>query len=163
MKKVVVLSGGTGGYAILRGLKAYPLDITAVVTMSDSGGSSGILRDEFGILPPGDVRSCLTALAEENEENIVRELFTFRFDKQSSLRGHAFGNLFLTALTQITGSEIEAIKKAAQLLHIKGAVLPVTTDQTHLCAELADGKLIFGETNIDIRKKDKCTGIKRVF
>ncbi len=163
MKKVVVIGGGTGSFTVLRGLKKYNVDITAVVNMFDSGGSTGMLRDEFGILPPGDVRRCLVALAEENGENIVRELFNYRFDESSSLKGHSFGNLFLTALTKISGSEVEAIKKAAKVLNVKGKVLPVSVDNCHLCAELEDGQVIVGETNIDIPKHDGNLKIRRVF
>jgi uncharacterized cofD-like protein len=150
MKKVVVIGGGSGSFVVLRGLKKFPLDITAVVSAFDSGGSSGILRDEFGVLPPGDIRRCLVALADDEKENIVRELFTYRFKEKSTLNGHSFGNLFLTALTQILGGEPEAIQKAGELLSIKGQVLPVSTMPAHIFAELEDGTLIEGEKNIDV-------------
>jgi len=163
MKKIVVIGGGTGSYTVLRGLKRYPLDITAIVSMFDSGGSTGILRDEFGILPPGDVRRCLAALAEENGVNILRELFNYRFKEDSSLKGHSFGNLFLTALTQIVGNEALAIKKAGKVLNIKGKVLPVSLTNAHLHAFLEDGSTVRGESNIDIPKHDGSLKITQVF
>ncbi len=163
MKKFVVIGGGTGSYTVLRGLKKHDVAITAVVSMFDSGGSTGMLRDEFGILPPGDVRRCLVALAEENGRNVLRELFSYRFDAECSLKGHSFGNLFLTALTRITGSEVEAIRQASKVLKIKGKVLPVSVDHAHLCAELEDGQIVRGETNIDVPKHDGSLRITRVF
>lgn len=151
--KVVVIGGGTGSFTVLRGLKNKVDDLSAVVTMFDSGGSTGLLRDEFGILPPGDVRRCLIALADEND-NVLRQLFIFRFDEHSSLQGHSFGNLFLTALTELTGSEAEAIRQASKVLRIKGRVLPVSFDNCHVCAELENKQIIKGETNIDIPQHD---------
>jgi len=150
--KVVVIGGGTGSFTVLRGLKDKVEGLSAVVSMFDSGGSTGLLRDEFGILPPGDVRRCLIALADEND--MLRKLFMFRFDEHSSLQGHSFGNLFLTALTEITGSEAEAIRQASKILRIKGSVLPVSFDNCHVCAELENGLTIKGETNIDVPKHD---------
>ncbi|MEK6874499.1 MAG: gluconeogenesis factor YvcK family protein [Nanoarchaeota archaeon] len=164
MQRIVVIGGGTGSYNILRGLKRYTDNLTAVVTMFDSGGSTGICRDEFGVLPPGDVRRCLLALCDEKKQNLLlRQLFNYRFDKGSGLLGHSFGNLFLTALKEITGSDIEAIEAASQILNIKGRVLPVTLDQAQLCAELEDGAIIKHETNIDVPKHDGNLRIKRVF
>lgn len=151
--KVVVIGGGTGSFTVLRGLKNKVDDLSAVVTMFDSGGSTGLLRDEFGILPPGDVRRCLIALADEND-NILRQLFMFRFDEHSSLQGHSFGNLFLTALTELTGNGAEAIRQASKILRIKGRVLPVSFDNCHVCAELENKQIIKGETNIDIPRHD---------
>jgi len=148
-QKVVVIGGGTGTYNILQGLKKLPFDITAIVTMSDSGGSSGLLRDEFGVLPPGDVRQCLAALSDGGEPDILRELFLYRFDKGNGLCGHNFGNLLLTALTDIVGSEDKAIKYASKLLRIHGTVLPVTVDNTNLCCEYEDGFVVKGEHKID--------------
>lgn len=152
MKKVVTIGGGTGSYTVLRGLKEFPLDITAVVSMFDSGGSTGVLRDEFGVLPPGDVRRCLLALSDGNRAEILRELFNFRFENGSSLKGHSVGNLFLVALSSIYGSDIESIRKASELLDIKGKVLPVSLDKADVHAILEDGTEIIGETNIDIPK-----------
>lgn len=163
MKKIVVIGGGTGSYTVLRGLKRYPVEITAVVSMFDSGGSTGMLRDEFGMLPPGDVRRCLVALAEENGVNILRELFNYRFKEDSSLKGHSFGNLFLAALTETLGSEALAIKKASKVLNIKGRVLPVSLTNSHLYAALEDGTVVEGETNIDVPKHDGNLRIDRVY
>ena len=164
MKKVVRIGGGSGGYTLLRGLKAFPLDITAVFTSFDSGGSAGVLRDEFGILPPGDVRRGLLALADEGQAEILRELFNYRFNNgQSALHGHSFGNLFLAALSSIYGGEIEGIRKASELLNIKGKVLPVSLDKSHVHATLEDGTEIVGETNIDIPKHNGELRIKKIF
>jgi len=163
MKKVVTIGGGSGSYTILQGLKEFPLDITAVVTMFDSGGSSGILRDEMGILPPGDVRRCLVALSDETQQKILRDLFNFRFEENGSMSGHSFGNLFLAALSSIYGSDIAAIQRASELLDLKGKVLPVSVDKSHLHAELEDGTKIVGETNIDIPQHDGNLRIKNVF
>src|SRR3990167_5565563 len=121
VKKIVTIGGGTGSYMVLRGLKEFPFDITAVVTIFDSGCSAGVLRDEFVILPPGDVRRCIIALSEGKRRGVLRDLFNFRFDKKgSSLHGHSFGNLFLLALSTIYGGEIQAIKKTPELLSLKG-------------------------------------------
>jgi len=163
MKKVVTIGGGSGSFVLLNGLKKYNLQISAIVNMFDSGGSTGKLRDEFGILPTGDIRRCLLALSSDNGDKTLRELFSFRFKEDSSFGGHSFGNLFLTALTQITGNEIKAIKKAEKILNVRGKILPVTTNNSNLCAELENGKIIFGETNIDIPKHDGNLKIKRVF
>lgn len=163
MKKIVVVGGGTGTFTVLRGIKHYPLDITAVVTTFDSGGSTGVLRDEFGLLPLGDTRRCLIALAPDSEDTTLRDLFNFRYEESGSLRGHSFGNLFLQALTAVTGSELSAIKRAAELLNCRGRVIPVSTDHTSLCAKLVDGQVIKGETNIDIPKHDGDIRIKKVY
>lgn len=163
MKKVVTIGGGTGSYTILTGLKEFPLSITAVVNMFDSGGSAGILRDEFGVLPPGDVRRCLLALSEGEQASILRDLFTYRFNGGSGLSGHSFGNLFLLALSSIYGGEIEGIRKASELLNLKGTVLPVSLDNSHIHAKLEDGTEVIGETNIDIPKHDGNLRITDVF
>jgi uncharacterized cofD-like protein len=174
-KKVVVIGGGTGSYTVLRGLKSCPVDITAIVTMFDSGGSSGQLRDEFGVLPPGDIRRCLVALSDGEREGVLRDLFNYRFagtkkatknqerESKESLAGHNFGNLFITALTHVLGDGAEAIKKAGELLNIHGRVFPVSETNAHLCAELETGEIIVGETNIDIPKHDPRLKIKKVF
>ena len=162
MKKVVRIGGGSSGYTILRGLKQYPLDLTAIVNMFDSGGSSGVLRDELGILPPGDVRRALAALADGKQAWILRELFNFRFKEAGSVNGHSFGNLFLAALSSIYGNDLEAIKKASQILNLKGKVLPVSLDKSHIHAELEDGTKIEGETNIDVPKHDGSMRIKEL-
>ncbi len=166
MKKprIVCLGGGTGTYTVLRGLRHRDVELTAVVSMADSGGSSGRLRDEFGVLPPGDVRRCLLALAADDETNkTLRQLFEYRFDKGYGLNGHSFGNLLLTALTEICGRTDQAIIEASRILRIRGQVLPVTLADTHLWAELEDGTLIQGETNIDIRKVKPEIRLRRVF
>lgn len=152
-KSVVVMGGGTGTHTVLRGLKRYrkKIDLTAVVTMADSGGSTGRLRDEFGQLPVGDVRMALAALASDEDEHddLVRELFLHRFDKGDGLSGHNFGNLFLVALTDLLGSEEAAIRAASRVLRVQGQVLPVTTENVHLVAEYDDGVVITGEHDID--------------
>lgn len=163
MKRLVRIGGGSSGYTILRGLKQYPLDITAIVNMFDSGGSSGVLRDELGILPPGDIRRALAALADGKQAWILRELFNFRFQEKGSVSGHSFGNLFLAALSSIYGSDIEAIRKASQILNLKGTVLPVSLDKSHIHAVLEDGTEIRGESNIDVPKHDGAKRIARVF
>ncbi len=151
--KVVVVGGGTGTYTLLRGLRQYhdKLDIAAIVTMADSGGSTGRLRDEFGQLPVGDVRQALAALAPDvpGTTNLLRDLFLYRFKSGEGLSGHNFGNLFLTALTQMLGSEAEAIEAAGALLRIEGKVIPVTTDKVHLAATFSSGRTVIGEHDID--------------
>lgn len=160
MKKVVVIGGGTGSFTVLRGLKDYDIDITAVVNMTDDGGSTGILRDEFGILPPGDVRRCLVALSDSTE--IMKDLFQYRFTDGSSLKGHSLGNLLLTALKHITGSDEKAIREACRILNIKGKVLPVTLSDCRLKAELEDGTVVEGEKNLDNPKHDGNLRITRL-
>jgi uncharacterized cofD-like protein len=158
-KSIVVIGGGTGTYPILRGLKKYAdtVDITAIITMADSGGSTGRLRDEFGQLPVGDVRMALTALASEVDENdqLLRELFLHRFDKGEGLNGHNFGNLLMVALTQILGSEAEAVKAASRILRVKGTVLPVTESNINIVASYDDGSMIEGEHEIDEPSVDR--------
>ena len=152
-KRVVVVGGGTGTHTVLRGLRAYAdrLDITAIVSMADSGGSTGRLRDEFGFLPIGDVRNALSALASEGDaqDDLLRQLFMYRFDKGEGLSGHNFGNLFLTALTDILGSEEAAIKAASHILKVSGRVVPVTTSDVQLVATYEDGTVVVGENDID--------------
>ena len=151
--RIVILGGGTGTYVVLSGLRKHLFDLTAVVSMFDSGGSSGRLRDEFGVLPPGDVRQALLALSElPLEKNNLRQLLDYRFENDSGLKGHSFGNLFLTALNNVTGKPDLAIAEAAKILDVKGQVLPVSLTDAHLCARLEDGTIIKGETNIDIRR-----------
>jgi len=151
--RVVVIGGGTGTYTVLSGLRGFPVDLAAIVSMFDSGGSSGRLRDEFGILPPGDIRQALLALSRlPVDKLILRRLLDYRFENGIGLRGHSFGNLLLTALTEITGRIDLAIEQAAKILDVQGRVLPVSLDNSHLCARLEDGTIIKGETNIDIRR-----------
>jgi uncharacterized cofD-like protein len=160
--RIVVMGGGTGSYTVLSGFKHHRVQPTAIVSMADDGGSSGRLRDEFGQLPPGDVRRCLIAMSSHSSV-ALRRLFEYRFDRGYGLNGHNFGNLFLTALTDITGRSDAAIAEAGRLLGIKGEVLPVTLYDTRLCAELEDGTLIRGETNIDIRVPGPTPRIRRIF
>lgn len=151
--KIVTIGGGTGTYVTLLGLKKYPVDLTAVVSMMDSGGSSGRLRDEFGILPPGDSRRALLALSELPLEKIsLRQLLEYRFENGEGLKGHSLGNLLLVALEKMTGRADLAIAEAGRILDVRGRVLPITLTHTYLCARLADGTIIKGESNIDIRR-----------
>lgn len=149
-KRVVVVGGGTGTHTVLRGLREYAdiIDIKAIVSMADSGGSTGRLRDEFGYLPIGDVRNALTALVD-TDNVLLRELFLYRFAKGEGLYGHNFGNLFITALTDILGSEVAAIKAAARILNVVGEVIPVTTTNTKLTALYDDGSVVVGQHEID--------------
>ena len=164
MKKIVVIGGGTGAFTVLRGLKHYTNRLTAIVSMFDSGGSTGRLRDEFGFLPPGDVRRCILALAPETEKTkILRELLSYRFSKGEGLNRHNFGNLWLTALRDVIGNELGAIDYLSNLFSISGKVLPVTLDNSHLCAELSTGAIIRGETNIDVPKHDGSLRINKLF
>ncbi|MEM7769403.1 MAG: gluconeogenesis factor YvcK family protein [Cyanobacteria bacterium P01_E01_bin.6] len=144
--KIVVLGGGTGLSTLLRGLKAYSANITAVVTVADDGGSSGRLRREIGVLPPGDIRNCLAALADE--EKLITELFQYRFEAGNGLVGHSFGNLFLTAMGKVTGDVEQAIAAISKVLAVRGQVVPATLSDMKLWAELADGRRIEGESQI---------------
>lgn len=158
-KRVVVIGGGTGTHMVLRGLKRHAgtIAITAIVSMADSGGSTGRLRDEFGQLPVGDVRNALTALADTGDEHgeLLRQLFLYRFEKGVGLSGHNFGNLLLTALTDILGSETAAIHGASMLLRVAGEVIPVTTGNTNLRATYDDGVVLMGESVIDEPPPDR--------
>ncbi len=159
--RVVTIGGGTGSYAALLGLKKYPVKLTAVVAMTDSGGSSGKLRDELGVLPPGDIRQCLVALAES--PRLLRDMFNYRF-VEGGLKGHNFGNIFLSTLEKNTGSMKKAISEVGKILRIKGQVAPVTFSKSDLCVELADGKVIEGETHIDaVAKIEKRARIVKAF
>ncbi len=144
--KIITIGGGTGLSNLLRGLKQYSSNITAIVTVADDGGSSGRLRREIGMLPPGDIRNCLAALADE--EKLLTELFQYRFQAGDGLTGHSFGNLFLTAMTEITGDLERAIAASSKVLAVRGKVLPSTLTQVSLWAELTDGRMIQGESNI---------------
>lgn len=161
-KNVVVIGGGTGIFSVLTGLKKYEYNLAAVVSMSDDGGSTGILREEFGTLPPGDIRRALVALSA-TDNKMVSDLFNFRFKSKGSLSGHSLGNLLLTALEKITGSFDQAVKEAVKILNVEGEVIPVTLKRTSLVAELEDGEKIQGETNIDIPKHDGSVPIKHVY
>ncbi len=151
-KKIVVVGGGTGNHTTLTGLRSRECDVTAIVAMTDSGGSSGRLREEMGHLPPGDLRRCLMALASDSaESNLMRRLFDYRFSTGDGLNGHSFGNLLLAALTEVTGDTITAIDEAARILGIRGTVLPVTLTRSTLRARLVDGSELIGESAIDLR------------
>lgn len=145
--KIVALGGGTGLSTLLRGLKEYSSNITAIVTVADDGGSSGRLRREIGVLPPGDIRNCVAALADD-EEKLLSELFQYRFESGDGLTGHSFGNLFLTAMTKLTGDLESAIAASSKVLAVRGQVLPATSSDVNLWAELTDGRIIEGESNI---------------
>lgn len=145
--QIVVIGGGTGLSTMLRGLKQYTSNIVAVVTVTDDGGSSGRLKREMGMLPPGDIRNCLVALADA--EPLMTELFEYRFAEHvNGLDGHSFGNLLIAAMTRITGDFERAVKETSNILAIRGRVLPATIDPVRLQAEMDDGTLVDGETNI---------------
>ncbi len=163
-KKIVVIGGGTGNHTTLSGLKYEECDLTAVVAMTDSGGSSGRLREELGQLPPGDIRQCLVALAPDDRSTaLLAQLFDYRFNAGNGLWGHSFGNLFLTALTEITGNTATAISEAARMLAIKGVVLPVTLTKSTLMACLEDGTEVVGEANIDQRSENLDVNIDYIY
>ncbi|MEK7094482.1 MAG: gluconeogenesis factor YvcK family protein [Patescibacteria group bacterium] len=149
IKHIVTIGGGTGTFVVLSGLKKYPVNLSAVVSMADDGGSTGVLRDEYGVLPPGDIRRALVALSESSET--LRDLFTYRFE-DGGLQGHNFGNLFLSTLEKVTGDFTSAVREASTLLSINGEVVPVTLDNVRLHARLVNGKVIKGQTRIDIPK-----------
>lgn len=161
--RVVAVGGGTGMFTVLSGLTRLTSHLTAVVTMSDNRGSSGRLRDELGTLPSGDVRRCLVALADRQRSLILRQLFEYRFERGTGLSGHSFGDLLLAALGEILGAPERAIEEAGRLLGIRGQVLPVTLTDTTLHARLADGHVIHGETDIDIREVHQGAGIENVY
>lgn len=143
--RIAALGGGTGLSSLLRGLKHERADITAIVAVADDGGSSGRLRRELGVLPPGDIRNCLVALADD--ESLMSRLFQHRF-ADGDLSGHSFGNLFLAALTEVTGEFDEAVRESSRVLKIRGRVIPSTLEHARLWAERADGEQICGETRI---------------
>lgn len=161
-KKVVVIGGGTGVFVVLKSLKNLNCFPQAIISMADSGGSSGILREEFGILPPGDIRRALIALAD-SDNKILAKLFNYRFQEGKGLNGHSFGNLFLTALERITGDFQKAIFEAGKILQVKGEVIPITLDNTHLVAQLENGKIIYGETHIDVPRHNPRLKIKKIW
>lgn len=157
MKKVVVLGGGTGMSNLLRGLKQYPLDITAIVTVCDDGKSTGILREEFNIPAVGDIRRVLVALSET--EPLVMDLFNYRFNTSSDLDGHTVGNLLLTAASEITGNLSDGIEALSKVMNLKGKVVPLTEDNVTLMAEMENGEIVEGEHHITQRKSK----IKKVY
>ncbi len=141
--RIVAVGGGTGLSVLLSGLKVYSSNISAVVTVADDGGSSGRLRQQFDVLPPGDIRNCLVALADAPA--LMRDLFQFRFDKNSEFSGHSFGNLFLTVMTRLTGDFEKAIKETSKVLALRGQVIPSTLDNVKLVAHYQDGSMVVGE------------------
>ncbi|MFC1629604.1 uridine diphosphate-N-acetylglucosamine-binding protein YvcK [Patescibacteria group bacterium] len=164
-KNIVVIGGGTGTFTVLSGLKKYPVDLSAIVPMTDSGGSNRVIRDEFGLLPTSDIRQCFVALAEENNysEQTLRGLFVYRFNKGTGIKGMTFGNLFMAALADIFGSQLEAIQKTGKILKIKGKVLPVTLTNSNLVAIYENGKKVIGEHLIDEPKHNGKLRIKRIY
>ncbi|MDD5621094.1 MAG: YvcK family protein [Candidatus Pacebacteria bacterium] len=155
-KRIVVMGGGTGTFTVLSGLKKYPLDLSAIVAMADDGGSTGILRDELGVLPPGDVRQCLVALS--SSDKLMRDLINYRF-ANGHFQGHSFGNILLSALEKVTGSFDQAVEKASDILRIHGKVIPATLDKVRLVAEFEDRKII-GEGKIS---ESNLHGLKRIY
>jgi uncharacterized cofD-like protein len=141
---IVVIGGGTGTFTVLSGLKKYPVNLTAIVTMSDDGGSTGVLRDELGVLPPGDVRQCLVALSSSDQ--LMRSLMNYRF-AEGGLKGHSFGNLLLSALEKLTGSFDAAVEKTSEVLRIRGRVIPSTLDEVRLAAQVGS-RIVRGEQKI---------------
>ncbi|KKQ53489.1 MAG: hypothetical protein US70_C0003G0032 [Parcubacteria group bacterium GW2011_GWD2_38_11] len=159
-KKIVTIGGGTGSFMLLSGLKKYPVDISAIVSMADDGGSTGVLRDELGVLPPGDVRQCLVSLSDSSEA--LRELMNYRFE-EGGLRGHSFGNLFLSALEKTNGNFSKGVEEAIKILNVKGQVIPVTNQDTNLFMELKNGKLLKGENEINHNHNIETIGIEKNF
>jgi uncharacterized cofD-like protein len=158
--KIVAVGGGTGLSTMLRGLKQYSNNLTALVTVADDGGGSGVLREDLGMLPPGDIRNCILALADT--EPIMQKLLQYRF-QDGMLKGQSFGNLFLAAMDGISDSFEEAVKKMSDVLAVTGTVLPITLEDVRLCAETDNGNTILGEFNIGHRSENDRSPIKRVF
>jgi uncharacterized cofD-like protein len=155
--RVVAIGGGTGLSTLLRGLKVHDIDITAVVTVGDDGGSSGRLRTEFNMPPPGDIRNCIVALADS--ETLMSDLFQYRFEQENStLDGHSFGNLFITALTQVSGSFERAVAETSRVLAVRGKVMPSSLENITVCAEMADGRVIRGESAI-VEEREKIENV----
>ncbi len=149
--RIVAIGGGTGLSTMLSGIKLFTSNITAIVTVTDTGGSSGRLRDEMDVLPPGDIRNCLVALADAG--SLIQDLFQYRFEVGEGLKGHSFGNLFITALSMVTGDFEKAIAESSKVLAIRGRVLPSTLQKVTLVGEFMDGTSVEGETNITDMKK----------
>lgn len=161
MINIVTIGGGTGSYTVLSGLKNIPdVSLTALVSMADDGGSTGVLRDELGVLPPGDVRQCLVALSEHSE--VVRQLMNYRF-MSGGLKGHSFGNIFLSALEKVTGNFIKGVEIASEILKIKGKVIPITQNSAKLSVLLSNGQLIEGEEKIQNEATIQIYGLKKIF
>lgn len=148
-KKVVVIGGGTGTYTVLSGLKKFPVDLSVIVSMTDSGGSNRVIRDEFGLLPTSDIRQVMVALASDDSDELLRKLFTYRYNSGTGISGMTYGNLFIAALTDIYGDQEKAIEKTCEILHVKGDIIPVTYDNSHLVARYDNGEQVLGEHYID--------------
>jgi len=146
-QRIAVIGGGTGSFVVLSGLRKYPVNLTAIVSVADNGGSTGRLRTEFGFLPVGDMRQCLAALASDN--GYIRKLLLYRFSKGKGISGHNLGNLILTGLSDIASSESKAIEIAARIFRLQGAIFPITTTNIQLAAVYDNGKTIVGEHKID--------------
>jgi len=157
LPKVVVIGGGTGLSTMLRGLKEKPIDITAIVTVADDGGSSGILRSEMDVPPPGDIRNVMIALADE--EQLLSKVLQHRFKSGNGLAGHSLGNLILVAMKEIAGDFVTGVKQLSKVLAVRGRVLPSSADQVVLKAEMEDGTVVSGESKIPLAGKR----IRRVF
>lgn len=149
--RIVAVGGGTGLSTLLAGIKLFTSNITAIVTVTDTGGSSGRLRDEMDMLPPGDIRNCLVALADAGP--LIRDLFQYRFEVGEGLKGHSFGNLFITALSKVTGDFEKAVAESSRVLAIRGRVLPSTLEKVTLVGEFMDGSILEGETTITDEQK----------
>ena len=160
LKNIVTIGGGTGSFVLLSGLKKYPLNISAIISMADDGGSTGVLRDELGVLPLGDVRQCLVALSESSKT--LRELMNYRFS-EGGLKGHSFGNIFISTLEKIKGNFSDGILEAANILNVKGEVIPVTENSTNLFLELKNGKKFEGENEINHNYDIEKIGIKKIY
>ena len=158
-KKIATLGGGTGSFTLLSGLKQYPYDITAIVSMADDGGSTGVLREELGVLPPGDIRQCLVALADRGET--LREVMNHRFQK-GSLAGHSVGNILISAFEEVTGDFVRGVEKMSEVLSLRGRVLPISTQKMTLLIELLSGKILEGEHHLDESQEVREVGVKRV-
>lgn len=154
---VVVIGGGTGLSVLLRGIKNVTSNVTAIVTVADDGGSSGRIREDLGIIPPGDLRSCLVALADT--EPLMEKLFQHRFGGTGNLAGHSFGNLFIAAMTEVLGDVEQALRESSKVLKVRGQVLPASTETVRLAAEMSDGTIVEGESQIPLAGKP----IKRLF
>jgi uncharacterized cofD-like protein len=160
LKNIVTIGGGTGSFMLLAGLKKYPVNISAIVSMADDGGSTGVLRDELGVLPPGDVRQCLVALSDSSDT--LRDLMNYRFEN-GTLKGHSFGNLLLSALEKIKGDFVSGVQEVSKILNVKGEVVPVTKKDTDLYIELENRKVLNGENEINHNYEIEAQGIKKIY
>jgi len=152
-KKIVVIGGGTGAHTVLSGLKKYPVDLAVIVSMTDSGGSNRVIRDEFGLLPTSDIRQVMVALSSDDSDELLRKLFTYRYNSGTGISGMTYGNLFMAALTDIYGNQEKAIEKTCEILRVQGEVIPVTYDDAHLVARYDNGEQVLGEHFIDEPKE----------